>query len=124
MEKLNLEDLQEESSSPLPGDLPEDDVYSPTKGEEASFVDDILGTQAQIPPQERYAGKPERAEWPEHTYETKGGKKIVVRHNEWGSMWSILFVPGGQMPAELQGHFTNDSNAIHAVEQYLAKQDA
>ena len=121
-----MEDLQEESSS-LPveelNELPEDSEYAPSVDEADSFVADILGEQPEIPAQERYAGQPERAEWPEYTFETKGGKKVVVRHDEWGSMWSILFVPGGQMPIELQGKFTQSKEAIEAVEIYLAKQD-
>jgi len=38
-------------------------------------------------------------------------------------MWSVCFVPGGELPAELQGKFTNNLMAQAAVTQYLAKQD-
>lgn len=108
MEKFDLEDLQEESSLQPASDLIEDTVED--------TVDDR-------PPQEIYAGEPARSEWKDTTFETKGGKKVVVRHDEWGSMWSVLFVPGGQLPPELSGKFTNELRAIQAVEQYLLKQD-
>lgn len=63
------------------------------------------------------------ADYPTYSYKTNGGKTINIKHDEWGTFWFIEFSPGGQLPAELQGRFTNDKEAKHIVELYLAKQD-
>ena len=125
MEKLDLDDQQEESSSQVLLDLeaPEDSVYEPSAVEEEAFVADVLGNQEAVTTPAKYGSAPARDGWPVHTYETKGGKGIKISHDEWGTFWTIEFVPGGQMPPELKGKFTSDVNAKFAVELYLAKQD-
>ncbi len=92
--------------------VPKDDVYNPLDFE----------TEASQDPRSSY-GSLDGQRYPVYKYETKGGKGIHVKHDKMGTFWHIEFVPGGQLPGELQGNFTNDSEASHAVEQYLAKQD-
>lgn len=123
-----MDDQHEESSSQVALDLetPEDNTYEPTSEEEETFVADVLGHREAAPEVEtpaKYGSAPARDGWPIHTYETKGGKGIKISHDEWGTFWTVEFVPGGQMPPELTGSFTSDTDAKFAVELYLAKQD-
>lgn len=121
-----MDDQVEESSSQVPLDLeaPEDSVYEPSTSEEEAFVANVLGEPTQVEERPaKYGSAPARDGWPVHTYETKGGKGIKISHDEWGTFWTVEFVPGGQMPPELQGSFTSDVDAKFAVELYLAKQD-
>jgi len=57
----------------------------------------------------------------DYQFQTRGGKTVVVYHDKMGSMWSIKFKQGGQLPEELEGKFTSEQQAIQAVEIYLAK---
>ena len=107
--------------------VPEDSVYSPSAEDESAFVEDIVGDiEEELKPAQSKAlegFEPTNSQWPIHTYETKGGKTIAVKHDKWGSFWHVEFVPGGQLPKELSGRFTTEQDAKFATEQYLAKQD-
>lgn len=135
MEKLNLDDVQEisedETSSPEVPEIqvPEDSTNSPTQSDEQAFLAEVSPglaprspTEAEEDPRSKY-GKLAPTKWPVYNYVTKGGKGIAVKHDEIGTFWYVEFVSGGQLPGELSGRFTNDSEAKFAVEQYLAKQD-
>jgi hypothetical protein len=113
MEKLSLDEIQDKSFSESGIKVPEDNVYTPSVEAPKEARDDPRSHYGELPP----------TEWPVYKYETKGGKGISIRHDEMGTLWRVEFVPGGQLPSELAGRFTNDSEAKHAVEQYLAKQD-
>lgn len=110
--------------------VPEDSVYSPTADQESAFVEDIIGEEVEkgsepteVASAQEVASTPTNSEWPVFNYETKGGKKIAVKHDKWGSFWHVEFVPGGQLPNSLNGRFTTEQDARFATEQYLAKQD-
>lgn len=128
MEKFDTDDESIDSgeqTGSLEVLVPEDDVYSPSEEEQAAFVADAAPstpTEASDDPRSSYGSLP-TTEWPVYNYETSGGKTIAIKHDALGTFWRIEFVPGGQLPAELQGRFTNDTEAKFAVEQYLAKQD-
>ncbi len=52
---------------------------------------------------------------------TEGGKEVKPVHDEIGTLWQIVFSPGGELPKELKGSFTNEPEAIKAIKLYLAK---
>ena len=108
MEKFTLED-------PLAGFDSE---------EQSTYTDTGTPTDVEVEVEyPTYGGIPD-PEYPEYTFETKGGKTIKVTHDKMGSFWSVSFVPGGQLPAELQGKFTRYTEANEAVEIYLARKEA
>jgi hypothetical protein len=49
---------------------------------------------------------------------TPGGKEILIYQIPTG-YWAIKFRPGGQLPAELSGKYTQHKYAAQAVKQYL-----
>ncbi len=135
MEKLNLDDLPEvsldETSSPEVPEIqvPADSTNSPTQAEEQAFLAEVSPglaprspTEAEDDPRTAY-GKLAPTKWPVYNYETAGGKGIAIKHDDIGTFWRVEFTSGGQLPGELTGRYTNDSEAKFAVEQYLAKQD-
>ncbi len=108
--------------------IPEDDFYNATEGEEQAFVEEIVGKDEAVkgpakpvvlPP----VSSPQDAGWPVYNYTTSGGKTLAVKHDTWGTMWHCEFVPGGELPKELAGRFTTDTDAKEAAVIYLAKQD-
>jgi hypothetical protein len=134
MEKFDLEDQPEiafeipedqvpgqTSEEALNPELPEDTEYSPNKSDEHAFLEGIIGPEYAEDPRNTYKVSDNNEKWPEYTYETKGGKQIKVRHDAIGTMWRIEFAPGGQLPAELSGKYTNSNEANRAVEIYLAR---
>jgi hypothetical protein len=52
---------------------------------------------------------------------TEGGKEVKAVHDEMGTLWHIEFSPGGQLPEDLKGKFTNETMAKDAIKLYLAK---
>lgn len=49
-----------------------------------------------------------------------GHKTIEIYHEELGTLWSVRFAEGGQLPASLTGKFTSDADAKLAVDLYVA----
>jgi hypothetical protein len=88
--------------------VPEDDFFT----QEGSIDDPIYPTYGEV----------KDIEWPSYTFRTPGGKTIEVYHNKMGTLWGVRFKEGGQLPAELSGQFTSDSEAVKQVELYLARQ--
>lgn len=98
------------------------DVYSPTPEEQEAFVQDVLGTNnpdymPKNAPKERDL-TPREAQLPKWT--TEGGKEIRLRQMDTGK-YEIIFYPGGELPSELKGTFTDERTATIAVNKYLAK---
>lgn len=50
---------------------------------------------------------------------TPRGKDIQIRHAGTTSMFEICFATGGQLPEELGGLFTDETNARVAINKYL-----
>lgn len=127
-EKFTLDDQPEVSELAAEAGLatqlsPADSAYEPSPSDEEAFVTDIIGKEAEAESEYSKYGATKPNEYPTYNYETSGGKTINIKHDEWGTFWFVEFSPGGQLPVELQGRFTNDVEAKFAVEQYLAKQD-
>ena len=62
---------------------------------------------------------------PWHTLEVDAGSKTLeVYHEEWGTLWSIRFKEGGQLPKELTGSYTDEGEAKIACDVYVASKDA
>lgn len=54
--------------------------------------------------------------------QTIGGKNIVVEHDKMRpGLYKIVFSPGGELPKDLEGHWTSKSKARDAIDLYLAK---
>ncbi len=54
--------------------------------------------------------------------QTMGGKDIIVEHDRLRpGLYKIMFYPGGELPKELQGHWTSKSKAGDAIKLYLAR---
>jgi hypothetical protein len=53
---------------------------------------------------------------------TKGGKKIRIVKDEWGTFWHVEFMSGGQLPLSLSGQFTSAESANAAVQVYVNSQ--
>lgn len=106
----------------------EDDLFDsePTRSpDEESFLKDVLGPYAAEAPlpssdrpnQEAYDERKHAA--PTKVYVTEGGKEVHVDKKESGKYF-VKFVPGGELPASLQGEFTREDLAHQAVKVYLA----
>jgi len=52
--------------------------------------------------------------------ETPNGKKIAIFNAPNTSMYAIKFIPGGELPQELEGLFTSPTEATLVVHRYLA----
>lgn len=57
----------------------------------------------------------------EEQYFTDGGKEVKAVHDVVGSLWHVEFIPGGQVPLELKGTYTDERKCRHDIKQYLAK---
>lgn len=53
---------------------------------------------------------------------TKGGKRINAVLDKKTHLYSIQFVPGGELPSELKGVFTSVHRAEQEIINYLANQ--
>lgn len=125
-EKSNLEDDLFDSGQP---DVTFSDHVDVVHQENSdAFLRDILGPAAEEAmkqqelktPQEQYNPKKPT---PPRAYVTSGGKQIKLEQDFFGK-WTVHFVPGGEMPAELKGQFTREDLAHEAVQLYLAKREA
>lgn len=103
--------------------------------EEASFLKDILGPHAEA------ATKLNRTteidvEWdgrsnnpqnhPLHEAVTEqfflpGGKEVKAVHDKVGTFYHIEYSPGGPVPKELSGSYTDESSCRLAIRIYVAK---
>jgi hypothetical protein len=141
---LGLEDSTESTTPEAAIPTTEEEVHSRnevTKDDEAAFLRDALGAEHAA---EALGKKSEKADqkpitdWedkpinphnkpmhPSVTEEffTKGGKEVKAVHDKIGTFWHIEFVPGGQVPAELKGKFTDENSAKQAIKRYLATKD-
>lgn len=132
MEKFDLDDQpiefdfpEDESEDVIATGTLEDDTYEADNEdlhEQFAFVKDMLGEDAVHDKRNTYNMSPDGNKYDEFLFETKGGKGIRVVHDTMGSLWRVEFTSGGSLPNSLTGKFTSDREAIHAVEQYLAKQ--
>jgi hypothetical protein len=61
-------------------------------------------------------------EWPKYEFPS-GGKTLVIAHDQWGTLWSVHFKEGGELPESLKGKFTDEENARLAVQLYLASKE-
>lgn len=52
---------------------------------------------------------------------TEGGKKIQLVVDSKSALYRFQFVPGGELPQELSGLFTQEKYAIMALNRYLSK---
>jgi hypothetical protein len=53
-------------------------------------------------------------------YYTSGGKEIAAVHDQERSLWHVEFKEGGRLPPNLNGKFTDEKTARHAIKIYLA----
>ena len=60
--------------------------------------------------------------YPSYTFPA-GAKTLEVYHNQMGTLWRVKFREGGELPAILKGQFTDEKEAIKAVETYLANKE-
>lgn len=96
----------------------DDDLTVGTSEPFDTIIDEDAGTEDMFP---TYGELTDR-EWPVHSFHF-GGKDIEVVHEELGTFWKIQFRQGGKLPAELQGSFTSEQDAIQAVEIYMARKN-
>lgn len=54
---------------------------------------------------------------------TPNGKEVIYKRNPRGN-FVIMFTSGGELPQELQGEFTNSTNAEKAINVYLSKKQS
>jgi len=122
--ELEFAEIEGPDTGLTTGTLEDDEYIADNEDlpEQFKFVKDMLGEDALQDKRNTYGLSTDDSNYPKFEYETKGGKTISVRHDSMGTMWKICFVPGGQLPAELDGSFTSQDAAKQAVELYLAKQ--
>lgn len=115
-EKSDMEDLftNFEQLPQLEDTVNLDDIPEPME-------DDYFEQPEEAPEYPTY-GEVAELKWPEYTFKTSGGKTIQVKHDKVGTLWSISFKEGGQLPSELTGKFTSEHDACKQVEVYLARQ--
>lgn len=113
-EKSNMEDLFNDFEH-----LPEMEDSVDLEATLEPMTDDYFEQPEEAPEYPTYGEVPD-LEWPVHTFQS-GGKTIQVKHDKVGTLWSISFKEGGQLPEELKGKYTSDNDAIAAVKVYLAR---
>ena len=141
---LDLETLAEPATSVPPskeGDLKGGELVDSrnviTADEESSFLSDVLGPEhaaeaGRLPNRQKdieakWDDKPINPQGKvmhpsvEEQFFTEGGKEVKAVHDVVGSLWHVEFIPGGQVPAELKGSYTDERKCRHAIQQYLAK---
>ncbi len=102
--------------------------------EEASFLKDILGPAANEIPLARETEI--TADWegrsinpknkPLHDSVTEqffmpGGKEVKAVHDQIGTFYHVEFSPGGTVPRELSGSYTDEKMCRHDIKIYVAK---
>lgn len=102
-----------------------DIISSVNERDDKMFLKEVLGPAADavmddqdlkvLPEKRKLKDAPEPA-----VYVTSGGKEIRVHKTETGKFY-IKFHPGGELPKELRGEFTQEDLARQAVRLYLAK---
>ena len=98
----------------------EDDFHTPSADEAHSFVVDAVGQQVADEVYPTYETGRRDSEWPEFTFKGPKEKSLRVFHDKMGTLWGIEWIGGGELPASLQGRFTNEAKAIEAVNLYIA----
>lgn len=76
--------------------------------------------EGDVEPEYPTYGQVKDLEWPTYTFKTSGGKTVEVYHEKYGTLWSVKFREGGQLPESLTGKYTTATDACQAVEVYLA----
>lgn len=122
--ELKFDEIEGPDSGHVTGTLDDDEYIADNEDlpSQFEFIKEMLGDDALDDKRNTYGLKADNDNYPHFDFETKGGKTVSVRHDNMGTMWRICFVPGGQLPQELDGGFTTQDHAIQAVKLYLAKQ--
>jgi hypothetical protein len=81
----------------------------------------IAADEVTEPPSYDTVGEGDRG-YPSYSFPA-GGKTIEVYHNQYGTLWGVKFKEGGELPHELKGQFTDEKEAVKAVEVYLAEKN-
>ena len=100
--------------------LLEDDVHEPSSAEAHDFVAGLASPEYADEVYPAYSTERRDSEWPEFVFQGPKEKKLRVSHDKMGTFWSVEWIGGGELPANLKGSFTNEAKAIEAVKLYLA----
>lgn len=56
-------------------------------------------------------------------YTTPGGKKVELITDSKSALYRFQFNPGGELPQELTGLFTQERYAVAALNRYIARME-
>lgn len=124
-DESNLEDGLFEDAFPEEVD---ETIHSTNEPQDEEFLRSVLGPHAAEAlkdpnlkaPQEAY--NPKKPVEPK-AYITDGGKEIRLEQKQSGK-FIIKFYPGGELPKQLQGEYTDETVARQAIRVYLGQRAA